>query len=144
MRTVKHEYCYWLNSDDRLDPELPLTKSKANGGTMAMWRNSIDPYITVHDSQSSAILPLVLQLPGAKISVHIAIYLPTSGKESEFVSELANLQNSVEELQELYDNPVIFIRGDGNCNPKNVSRFGLLRSFIAKFSLTQVEIEHPT
>ena len=144
MRTVKHEYCYWLNSDDRLDPELPLTKSKANGGTMAMWRNSIDPYITVHDSQSSAILPLVLQLPGAKISVHIAIHLPTSGKESEFVSELANLQNSVEELQELYENPVIFIRGDGNCNPKNISRFGLLRSFIAKFSLAQVEIEHPT
>ena len=26
MMTVKHEYCYWLNSDDLFAPDLPLQK----------------------------------------------------------------------------------------------------------------------
>ena len=144
MSTVKHEYCYWLNSDDLFDPDLPLVKSKAVGGTLAMWRKWLDPLITVHPIQSSAILPLVLQLPGAKTSVHIAIYLPTSGKEYDFISELANLKNCLDDLRDLYENPVLFIRGDGNSNPKNVSRFSLITRFIADYSFNQVNIEHPT
>ena len=144
MGSVKHEYCYWLNGDDTLDPDLPLVKSKASGGTLAMWRRWLDPFITVHHVQSSAILPLVLQLPGARTSVHIAIYLPTSGKEYEFLSELANLKNCLDMLRGLYDNPVIFVRGDGNANPKNPSRFALLNRFITDYALKQTTIEHPT
>ena len=64
MMTVKHEYCYSLNSDDLIDPDLPLLKSKAVGGTLAMWRKEMDPHITVYPVQSSAFIPLVLQLPG--------------------------------------------------------------------------------
>ena len=48
MKNVCHEYSYWLNSDDRFDPELSLSSSRANGGTLAMWRKHLDPYITVH------------------------------------------------------------------------------------------------
>ena len=47
MLLVKHEYCYWLNSEDRLEPDLPLVQSKAVGGTLAMWKGWLDPYITV-------------------------------------------------------------------------------------------------
>ena len=109
-----------------------------------MWRNQFDPYITVHPTQSSAILPLVLQLPSTKTSVHIAIYLPTSGKEAEFVSELANLHNCIEELNDIYDYPVLFIRGDCNVNPKNLPRVALLKSLIENYSLKQVKSDHPT
>ena len=123
-------HCYSLNSDDLHDPELSLVKSKAVGGTLVMWRRCLDPYITVHPVQSSAFLPIVLQLPGAEISVHLALYLPTSGKEYEFVSELANLKNCLEDLRNKYVNPVIFIRGDANSNPKNISRHSLLSRFI--------------
>ena len=90
---VEHEYSHWLNSDDLMDPDLPLVKSRAVGGTLAMWRKWIDPFITVYPAQSTAFLPLILQLHDTRLSLHIAIYLPTHGKDPEFVSELANLKN---------------------------------------------------
>ena len=144
MKTVSHEYCHWLNSEDLYDQELSLVKSKAKGGTLVMWRKWLDPHISVHPVQSPAFLPLILQLPGAQTSAHIAVYLPTSGKDYEFISELANLKNCIEDIQEKYGDPVLFIRGDGNSNPKNVSRFSLLTRFIQEYSLIQVNIGHPT
>ena len=109
-----------------------------------MWRRSLDPHITVHPVQTSAFLPLVLQLPDIMTSVHLVLYLPTSGKEYEFISELANLKNCLNELIDMYDSPVLFLRGDANSNPKNVSRFSLLTRFIQEYSLNQARIPHPT
>ena len=111
---------------------------------MAMWRKWLDPYITVHHTQSSAFLPVILKLPSTRVSVHIAIYLPTHGKDAEFVSELADLKNCLEEVCSENDSPLVFIRGDGNCNAKNIKRFHLLQHFIDEHSLTQVAILHPT
>ena len=82
MSYVQHEYCYWLSSEDLHEPDIPLIKSKAAGGTLAMWRKWLDPHISVHHVQSCAFLPLVLKLPGARTSVHIALYLPTHGKDA--------------------------------------------------------------
>ena len=144
MKTVRHEYSYWLNSDDKHDPELPLSTPRAVGGTLAMWRKHLDPYITVHPTQISEVLSLVLQLPGTRISAHIAVYLPTSGKDAEFVAEFANLQNCIDELNNIYDDPIIFVRGDCNVNPKNAARLGLLKSVMAQYSFKQVKIDHPT
>ena len=100
--------------------------------------------VVIHPFQSSAFLPLVLQLPNTRPSVHIAVYLPTHGKDAEFMSELANLKNCIDEVLGIYDDPLIFIRGDGNCNPKNLTRFQVLNSFIHQYSLSQVVILHPT
>ena len=144
MAAVHSEYSYYLNSDDLYDLDLPFEKTRAVGGTLCMWKKWLDPYIHIHPIQTSAILPLVLQLPGAKTSVHIGLYLPTSGKESEFVSELASLYNCLEELKDLYDDPIVFIRGDGNCNPNNTLRFSLLTRFITDHSLRQIDVSHPT
>ena len=102
MKTVCHEYCHWLNSEYLYDQDLPLVKTKAKGGMLAMWRKWLDPHISVHPVQSPAFLPLILQLPGAQTSAHIAVYLPTSGKDYEFISELANLKNCIEDIQEKY------------------------------------------
>ena len=144
MKTVAHEYCYWLNSDDLYEPDLHLVKSKAHGGTMVMWRRSLDPHIQIHPVLTSAFLPIILQPPSTRPSVHIAIYLPTSGKEYEFITELASLKNCLDEINEKYSQPAIFIRGDGNCNPKNVSRFNIFSNFIRDYNLCRVDISHPT
>ena len=116
------EFCYSLNSDDIYDPELPHTRSRAIGGTLAMWRKWLDPYVSIIPTLSSSFLPLLLKLPGAKTSVHIAIYLPTHGKDPEYISELASLKNCIDELVSLHDDLLIFIRGDGNTNRKNLVR----------------------
>ena len=141
---VEHEYCYWLNSADLLDPELPQTKSRATGGTLALWRKCLDPYVSVHPCQSSSFLPIILKLPGSKTSIHVALYFPTHGKDAEFISEMANLKNCLDDLACLYHDPVIYIRGDGNSNPRNEKRYQLLQHFINRSSLKQVEITHPT
>ena len=73
---IRHDYCYALNSDDLYDPELPLSGNNAKGGTMGMWRSSLDPYVKVVEVSSSAFLPLLLTLPGYCPSVHVALYLP--------------------------------------------------------------------
>ena len=121
-----------------------MVKSRAVGGTMVLWRKWIDPFVTIHPVSSSAFLPIILKVPDAQISIHIAIYLPTSGKEAEFVAELASLQICLENLLEMYDDPVIYIRGDGNTNKKNHSRTSLLNHFLADLSLTTVQINHNT
>ena len=114
------DYCFHLNSDDLQDPDLPLVKSKATGGTFALWRKWLDPFVTVYPVSSSSFLPLIIRLPNSRTSVHVALYLPTHGKDSEFVAELANLKACLDELFTLLHDPVIYIRGDGNVNPKNV------------------------
>ena len=44
---LEGEYCWHLNSADLNDPELPLMKSRAHGGTAALWQKDLDPYIEV-------------------------------------------------------------------------------------------------
>ena len=144
MKGVQHEYCYNLNSEDLRDPELPYIKSRASGGTLALWRKQLDPFVSIYSVESSAFLPLILTLPGAKVSVHITVYLPTHGKDEEFMSEIAALENCIDELLDMYDDPLIFIRGDGNCNPKNQRRHQVLQNFMYRQGMKKVHISHPT
>ena len=142
MSFVRGDYCCHLSSDDLIDPELAIVRSRAVGGTMLLWRKCIDPFVSIHPVTSSAFLPIILKLPDAQVSIHIAIYLPTSGKDAEFVTELASLRICLENLLEMYDDPVIYIRGDGNTNKKNHSRVSILDQFLTDFSLSSVKIDH--
>ena len=121
------EYCCYLNSDDAHDRELALNNRKAKGGTMIMWKKVLDPYVTVDISAAtSSFIPIIFKYPGHSISIHYAIYLPTSGQESEFMDALALLANSIENLRAKYPEAIIFIRGDANVNPKHQNRVCLL------------------
>jgi hypothetical protein len=144
VQYLKHEYCYHLNSEDNFDPDLPLIKSKAKGGTMLLWRKWLDPYIKVVNVASSAFLPIVVAIPGSLTSVHVALYLPTHGQDTEFVSELANLRNCLDNLNTEYSNPCIYIRGDANVNIKNTNRVNILSSFKTHFDLIETRISHKT
>ena len=137
-------YASHLNSEDSHDPDLALESVRAHGGTMAMWHISLNPFITVLPTDSPSFLTILLKLPAAVASLHTVVYLPTAGKEEEFVTTLAKLQEHVEELRTLYSNSPHFIRGDANCNPNNLARHSLFSYFCSSLSLTRVPLNHPT
>ena len=144
MEYFKGEYSSSLNSEDLHNPDLPMTSNKAKGGTLVMWKSDLDPYITVHCTDSSAFLPIVIDSPNVQTSIHVALYLPTSGKEAEYLAELASLRLTLEELSLKYPNPAIFIRGDANSSKTNTNRSILLRNFCHDINLSRVSISHNT
>ena len=133
MRPVSGQYCYHLNSDDLHDPDLAMIRNRSIGGTLVMWTKSLDPYVSIHPVSTTSFIPLILQLPGYPVSIHIALYLPTSGRDQDFVSELTNLRVCVEELMERFPSAVIYIRGDSNVNKNHTNRVLLLKQFLGLF-----------
>ena len=110
---------------------------------MIMWRSKLDPYIKVLPTTSSSFLPILLSVPGLAPSAHIAVYLPTSGKEAEFVSALANLEVCLDHISQEYSCPV-YLRGDFNVNPNNVTRAALFQHFCTKHKIHNHVLDHPT
>ena len=98
---------------------------------MALWRTELDPFIKVLPTTSSAVLPLLLSLPGLCPAAHITVYLPTSGREAEFVSALGVLESCIEKILEDFS-CTIYIRGDFNVNPNNLTRADLFSNFCSK------------
>ena len=114
---------------------------------MTLWKRDLDPYITVISVPSSHILPIVLELPGHQTSIHINVYLPTAGKESRYVEELALLEATIENVSETYPNALVYVRGDANsvlqCR-KNNKRDKLFKHFCSDHSLEPLSLNHKT
>ena len=145
MTIFKGKYEYSLNSPDIHDSHLSLDKSRAFGGTLAMWKSSLDPYVTVLEAPSSSILPLLLKLPGYKSSCHIGTYLPTAGQDEQFISALSDLDSTLLSVHEKYGlSTKIFIRWDMNVSSRNCLRLPLLNHFLERHSLNKAVIPHPT
>ena len=144
LEYVRGDYCFYLNSDDLHNHELQLIKNSSFGGTLYMWRKWLDPFVTIHPVTSPSFTPIVMKIPNYQTSVHIGIYLPTHGKDTEFVSDLADLKICIEELVGMYPDAALFIRGDGNVNPKNKNRLALLEHLLDDCSLNKVQIHHKT
>ena len=109
-----------------------------------MWRKEYDPFVKVHQSPTSSILPLVFDHPDLRPSVHLTIYLPTAGREAEFVDALAHLANIVDEMKEIHPNAILFIRGDANVNPANKMRSPQLDHFCKSLGLEFLDLHHHT
>ena len=142
-----HHFCSSLNSADKLDHEIPLKTSRAFGGTLTLWRRSLDPYVKIIDVHSSNFLVILLTIPGYPVTVHVNIYLPTSGLDAEYVSELSKLENTLDEIDEEFENPIVMIRGDANAaipiRPNN-SRDTLFQYFCSRMALEPVLTNHKT
>ena len=67
-----------------------------------MWRKEFDPHVTVLSVDTPAFLPIVFSPPGIAPSIHMSIYLPTLGKESNFLDALAKLGACISEMKHLY------------------------------------------
>ena len=64
LKYSQGSYYYYLNSDDRHDYELSLSRNYSVGGTLVMWLHEFDPFVTIHPTPSTAFTPLILKLPG--------------------------------------------------------------------------------
>ena len=144
MNLFTHQYQAALCSDDLFDPELPITKCQALDGTMILWKHEHHQYVKVLPRTSSAFLAVLFSPPGLQISIHIAIYLPTSGREDAFIDAITSLKESLLESLTKYPNSCLFIRGDANVNEKHYSRSVTFRSFCKQLNLQKVVIGHMT
>ena len=144
MNYFSGEYSSSLNSEDFHNPELALFKTKAKGGTLVMWRNCLSPFITVIPVDTPAFLPVLLEVPNFLPSIHIALYLPTAGREAQYLQELSELKVCVEALQHRFPNSPLFIRGDANSSRTNNSRNLLLTTFCKEYNLNRVPVGHNT
>ena len=138
------EYNYLLNSDDSVDQELPFTKNKSHGGTMILWKRSICEFVTVLATPTPSFTAIMFHPPGCYSSVQVALYLPTSGKEAEFVEDISKLQIFLEDLLMKDPELLIFIRGDSNVNSKHTTRLKIFQSFMSNFNLASLSIGHNT
>ena len=111
---------------------------------MVMWKQCLDPHIKVYKVETSSFLPIVFEPPDLPTTIHIAVYLPTLGKESEFLSELSSLDVCIKDLKEEYSNSQIYLRGDFNVSKTNLGRTSLLNHLCASHGLAQVQVDHPT
>ena len=82
--------------------------------------------------------------PRSPLSIHISVYLPTLGQESQFMEEMSKLSCTIDELRELHPNAPIFLRGDFNVNSKIKSRNNLLDYFTDEQNLSMLQTSHPT
>ena len=141
--SFRGQYSFLLNSEETSNPELALDCAKAHGGTMILWRSELDPYVVPLPTTSPSFLPILLKIPGFTPSIHVALYLPTSGKDPDFVSALSLLDNFIEEVASTHNCP-IYIRGDANCNPRNLARSSLLDHFCSKYKFSSTDFKHPS
>ena len=144
LNHLGNKFMMFLNSDDLHEPEVAMVKSRIVGGTLLIWAAYLDPYVTIHPPTTSSFTALILNMPGYITTIHVVIYMPTSGKENEFITELSNLRLCLTELSEQYPGAAIFIRGDGNVNKNNKNRALIFNQFLKHFSLTHVDIQHNT
>ena len=87
---------------------------------------------------------MLADIPGLSSTVHICLYLPTSGKDQEFVLAFAALIAVLQSVTEEHPRTPVYLRGDANVNPKNLLRTQLLKDLQAQFSLQRLDLGHPT
>ena len=107
-----------------------------------MWKSELSPYIKIIPTPTSSVLALVLDIPNYEKSIHVGIYLPTSGKETEYLEELSNLEICIHELRELYPSYPIFIRGDANANFNHKPRNNIFNHYVDKNNFKRVFLNH--
>ena len=144
MLLFRGEYCSSLSSDDIFDPELPIIRRSAKGGTMILWKKELDQYVSVIASPSSSFLPILFSPPGHPPTIHLSVYLPTAGKDAEYVEEVLRIVQCVSDLSGKYPEASIYIRGDLNANPKDNTRTTIFKKLCDDFDLVETTVEHPT
>lgn len=144
MSNFTGDYLWYLNSSDKFDPELPLLQSRTFGGTIVLWRQSIDPYITVLSTDTTALLPIKFAPPLQPITFHFTIYLPTSGKNNEFVDVISSLDQQLSCLKSDYPDALFFLRGDFNVRSDDHIRSCLLSRLMESHDLTEVVVTDHT
>ena len=67
---------------------------------MILWKKEFDPFVNVQSVDTTAFLPIIFSPPGIPQTVQISVYLPTAGKESLFLDDLAKLKVFVDKIRD--------------------------------------------
>ena len=89
-------------------------------------------------------MPIILHPLGSSPSIHICIYLPTEGKDKQFVEELTALSSTLHDISFSHTGTPVYLRGDFNVSNNNKKRRALLDRFMESEGLTETIICHPT
>ena len=111
---------------------------------MIFWRKSLSEFISVLSTPSASFSALLFRPPGSPASLQIALYLPTSGKELEFIEEITRLRIYIEDLINNDPDLLVFIRGDSNVNVNQVARTKTFDNFKTTLGLLSLPIGHKT
>ena len=112
-----------LNSEDVHDHDLPLTHAKAKGVTMVMWHTSLSPFIKVIETNSPSFVSVLFSPPGCLPSLHTGVYLPTAGRDGDWLAALIELEKHIGEVSDQHNGALaIYLRGDFNASCKNKTR----------------------
>ena len=113
-------------------------KNKAHGGTMILWKKSIEKFITIIPCKTSSFLAILFKPPSCTAFLHICLYLPTSGLESEFVDEISEhfLKNVLRKILNVY----CIFKGDSNVNSNHTIRVQILKALILVTILTTISV----
>ena len=111
---------------------------------MAIWHKLLDPFVSVLPTNTPAVQPIMLEIPGVNPSIHVTVYLPTQGRDQDFIIAVADLECIVRSLCENYPDVPIYIRDDANVNSKNLKRCQSMSSFFGKFEFQQQDLFHNT
>ena len=82
--------------------------------------------------ETTSFQSICINTPGTIPSIHTVIYLPTAGKEEQFVTSLVELDTHIADLFDIHPGAAHFIRGDANSNPKN--------AFKTSFSIKEMAV----
>ena len=77
-------------------------------------------------------------------TIYIGVYLPTHGRDLEFLHYLTELSHTIEDLQLEFPDSPVYLRGDFNVNTNNRKRNNILNSFLNALDIEEVEQEHTT
>ena len=83
-------------------------------------------------------------MPGSITSIHTVLYLPTAGRDDQFMSCLVELEAHIDDINLKYPDAAHFVRGDGNSNPKKIATYNLFSHFCSMHSFTRVPLSHTT
>ena len=126
-----------------LIPNYPLSiKNRSIGGTMILWKSSLDQFVTVLPKVSASFLAILFHPPGSPPSIHVSLYLPTSGKETQFIEELSKLRIYLEDLLEDHPDYLVYLRGDSNVNANNKARSNVFNDFKSNRKIIHVPLGH--
>merc|ERR1712208_70919 len=107
-------------------------------GTMILWKKSIEKFITIIPCKTSSFLAILFKPPSCTAFLHICLYLPTSGLESEFVDEISEhfLKNILRKILNVY----CIFKGDSNVNSNHTIRVQILKALILVTILTTISV----
>ena len=74
---------------------------------MVIWNSSLSPHIRVLPTSSPSFVSVLLSPPNILPSVHTGVYLPTAGRDGEWLNGLVELELYIMETREKYRNNYI-------------------------------------